>query len=265
MGEEHPDDRDIAAGVKEIVPASTAEDGSLAEVSADGSQIDHSDVEDTNRARLEDKSVVVPDPSVGVPEPRPNIARRWSKVESVSVKNFKAIKETKVPLGEVTILVGPNGSGKSSALQAIHWEIRASSHIEPKYSKEMRSFDRLDYLPSSEPLKTAHKGELGSNTTTEPTTIAFNHAAIANEDPAPSAVVKIFAERNRGGITVHIEGGTAVSPYKQRDTFLTAYIPGLAGLSERKRSHPPDFQAAAFAGIMGSVRLARAAAMRLQA
>jgi hypothetical protein len=70
MGEEHPDDRDIAAGVKEIVPASTAEDGSLAEVSADGSQIDHSDVEDTNRARLEDKSVVVPDPSVGVPEPR---------------------------------------------------------------------------------------------------------------------------------------------------------------------------------------------------
>jgi len=31
------------------------------------------------------------------------------------------------------------------------------------------------------------------------------------------------------------------------------------------RSHPPAFQAAGFAGIMGSVRLARAAAMRLQA
>ena len=31
------------------------------------------------------------------------------------------------------------------------------------------------------------------------------------------------------------------------------------------RLHPPTFQAAAFAGIMGSVRSARAAAMRLQA
>jgi hypothetical protein len=34
---------------------------------------------------------------------------------------------------------------------------------------------------------------------------------------------------------------------------------------ESNRSHPPAFQAARFAGIMGSVRLARAAAMRLQA
>jgi hypothetical protein len=33
----------------------------------------------------------------------------------------------------------------------------------------------------------------------------------------------------------------------------------------RNRSHPQAFQAAGFAGIMGSVRLARAAAMRLQA
>jgi hypothetical protein len=34
---------------------------------------------------------------------------------------------------------------------------------------------------------------------------------------------------------------------------------------EGNRSHPQAFQAAGFAGIMGSVRLARAAAMRLQA
>jgi hypothetical protein len=36
------------------------------------------------------------------------------------------------------------------------------------------------------------------------------------------------------GITAHIEGGSAVTPYKQRDAFLTAYIPGLAGLAERE-------------------------------
>jgi hypothetical protein len=36
-------------------------------------------------------------------------------------------------------------------------------------------------------------------------------------------------------------------------------------LVDGNRSHPQAFQAAGFAGIMGSVRLARAAAMRLQA
>ena len=43
--------------------------------------------------------------------------------------------------------------------------------------------------------------------------------------------------------------------------------PGTLELFEgvRNRSHPQAFQAAGFAGIMGSVRLARAAAMRLQA
>jgi energy-coupling factor transporter ATP-binding protein EcfA2 len=46
--------------------------------------------------------------------------------------------------------------------------------------------------------------------------------------------VKIWAARNRGAISVHIEGGAAVTPFKQRANFLTAYIPGLAGLSERE-------------------------------
>ena len=46
--------------------------------------------------------------------------------------------------------------------------------------------------------------------------------------------VSIWAARNKGGITAHIGGGAAVSPYKQRTSFLTAYIPGLAGLSERE-------------------------------
>jgi predicted ATPase len=137
-------------------------------------------------------------------------------------------------LADVTILVGPNGSGKSSVLQAIHWAVRAASYIAPKNSKEMMAFDRIDYLPSSEPLRTAHKGELKTGTRTAATKIVFHHAAASNEEAVQSATVKIFAARNRGGITAHIEGGSAVTPYKQRDSFLTAYIPGLAGLSERE-------------------------------
>jgi len=171
------------------------------------------------------------DPAYGVVS-KPARSRRWTKVVSVAIENFKAIKKTTVPLGDVTILVGPNGSGKSSVLQAIHWAVRAASYIAPKNSKEMMAFDRIDYLPSSEPLQTAHKDELKSDTKSSPSKVVFNHQPTEGDEAA--ATVKIFAARNRGGITAHIEGGTAVSPYKQREAFITAYIPGLAGLSERE-------------------------------
>lgn len=40
-------------------------------------------------------------------------------LKSIHFKNFKALRDTTLPLGPFTLLVGPNGSGKSSALQAL--------------------------------------------------------------------------------------------------------------------------------------------------
>jgi predicted ATPase len=40
-------------------------------------------------------------------------------IESVQFKNFKALRDTTLPLGPFTLIVGPNGSGKSTALQAL--------------------------------------------------------------------------------------------------------------------------------------------------
>lgn len=40
-------------------------------------------------------------------------------IESVQFRNFKALRNTTLPLGRFTLIVGPNGSGKSTALQAI--------------------------------------------------------------------------------------------------------------------------------------------------
>ncbi|MHB0851830.1 translation initiation factor IF-2 N-terminal domain-containing protein [Stutzerimonas nitrititolerans] len=158
---------------------------------------------------------------------------KWSKIKSIKVKNFKAIEEISLDLADVTILVGPNGSGKSSVLQALHWAARAASYIEPKKQSEVIAFDRLDYSPSSEPLRTAHKSELSSDRGSEPTSIVFNHASNSS-DTSASATIKIWAARNRSGISVNIEGGPAVTPFKQRTELITAYIPGLAGLSERE-------------------------------
>lgn len=40
-------------------------------------------------------------------------------IESIEFKNFKALRNTILPLAPCTIIVGPNGSGKSTALQAL--------------------------------------------------------------------------------------------------------------------------------------------------
>jgi len=158
---------------------------------------------------------------------------RWNKLGSIEIKNFKAIEQITLPLGDVNIMVGPNGSGKSSVLQAIHWAARAASYIPPQSQSEVVAFDRLDYSPSCEPLKTAHKAELSSDRGTPPTSVIFNHVP-TEEGTASAANIKIWAARNRGGISVHIDGGSAVSPFKQREEVITAYIPGLAGLSEKE-------------------------------
>jgi ABC-type lipoprotein export system ATPase subunit len=148
------------------------------------------------------------------------------------VRGFKAAEEATIPLDHVTILVGPNGCGKSSVLQAIHWAARAASYVLPKNTKEMISFERLDYVPSSDPLTTLHKGELRSDAGSEPVEVVFTHRPAGDE--TVQATIRIRAARNRGGITAYMDGGSAVTPYKQRYQFITAYIPGLAGLSEKE-------------------------------
>jgi predicted ATPase len=40
-------------------------------------------------------------------------------ITSVRLQNFKAHRDTMVPLGRLTVLVGPNGSGKTSVLEAL--------------------------------------------------------------------------------------------------------------------------------------------------
>lgn len=191
-------------------------------------------------------------PVIGVADTRSIRARRWTRLESITVRNFKATQEAVIPLGQVTILVGPNGSGKSSVLQAVHWAARSASYIAPKNTTEMISFERLDYVPSSEPLRTAHKSELKTDKTSTPVEVVFGHVPIGEE--RSQATIKIRAARNRGGITAYMDGGAAVTPYKQRYQFITAYIPGLAGLSERESIlAQPSLRRQAASGDAGGV------------
>lgn len=126
----------------------------------------------------EDSPLAAP-PTLELTDTRSARARRWSPLESITVRGFKAVKEAVIPLENVTILVGPNGCGKSSVLQAIHWAARAASYVLPKNTKEMISFERLDYVPSSEPLTTLHRGELRSDSTSQAVEVVFSHPALS--------------------------------------------------------------------------------------
>lgn len=185
-----------------------------------------------DHASVETGSSISPPSIVEVADTRSPRARRWTPLESITVNGFKAVKQATIPLDRVTILVGPNGCGKSSVLQAIHWAARSASYVLPRNTKEMISFERLDYVPSSEPLTTLHNGELKTDSGSTPVEVVFTHRPVSEE--SSQATIRIRAARNRGGITAYMDGGGAVTPYKQRFQFITTYIPGLAGLSERE-------------------------------
>lgn len=199
-----------------------------------------------------DNSLQSIEDAIVISDTRSSRAKRWSALDSITVRKFKAAKQACIPLSNVTILVGPNGCGKSSVLQAIHWAARAASYILPKNTKEMISFERLDYIPSSDPLSTLHNGQLKPAANSIPIEVVFNHAS-SGEDQLQT-VVKLRAARNKAGITAHIDGGNAVTPYKQRFQFITTYIPGLAGLSERETIlAQPSLRRQAASGDAGGV------------
>ncbi len=43
------------------------------------------------------------------------------KIQSVRIKNFRALKDMTIPFDSVTTLIGPNGAGKSTVLRALDW------------------------------------------------------------------------------------------------------------------------------------------------
>ncbi len=57
-------------------------------------------------------------------------------IESIHFHNFKALRDTTLPLGRCTILVGPNGSGKSTVLQAI--ELTTSTSRDDRDQEQLR-------------------------------------------------------------------------------------------------------------------------------
>ncbi len=164
-------------------------------------------------------------------------------IQTVSIKNFKAIQSTTFELSNFNVIVGTNGSGKSSALQALHWAIQSGRNIEvtPNSSNTGSTLSErhATYMPSPDYRNASHKGEYGNfrnagkmevSITTE-----FN---IDDEIKDITAHLWIKAARNEG-LSVHIPSNNSVTRLiRDFRREYSCYIPGLAGipLSEEKKS-----------------------------
>ena len=43
------------------------------------------------------------------------------KIQSVRIRNFRALKDVSITFDSVTTFIGPNGAGKSTVLRALDW------------------------------------------------------------------------------------------------------------------------------------------------
>ena len=141
--------------------------------------------------------------------------------DSVTVANFMRINgEVRIPLGPVTILVGENGSGKSSILRAIHWAVRCAAL---KDGADRVTLESMDYAPSRDFLHLAHKVRLNS-------AAASPKVRVILESGADQLEINMHSTRNDAGIKAIVSG--ALASTVTATSQMTAYIPGLAGLSE---------------------------------
>ena len=141
--------------------------------------------------------------------------------DSVTVANFMRISEpVNIPLGPVTVLVGENGSGKSSILKAIHWAVRCAALCD---SSHRITLERMDYVPSRDSIHLSHKKRLNSGAATPAVDVEFQSG--------PKRLrISLRSTRNDAGLNV-VTTGTLESAVNAPPQ-TTAYIPGLAGLSE---------------------------------
>ena len=175
-------------------------------------------------------------------------------LHSVTVENFKAIGEAKIPLSSgLTVLVGQNSSGKSSALQAIHWACRCVAH--PRIQKNQTrslSVQEFDFYPTAHIKSVGNNKELRSrrrDVAEVAVKVSFEHST-EEDGEIQESTVKI-SKGNNQAVQIDLINDAVKDEFydvlADKDRPFSSYIPGLAGipLVEEKRSRLPITRQAA--------------------
>jgi energy-coupling factor transporter ATP-binding protein EcfA2 len=162
------------------------------------------------------------------------------KIKNIRIKNFKAIADASIELGDFTAIVGANGSGKSSVLQAMHWVFQSSRSptVRPEGTQTKgRTLSEKDatYMPSPSYSRAANGADYGNNTGTPQLDL---HVEVQlNDGTAANAHLWLKSARNEG-VLVHVPASNVFTTTLRDSREFSAYIPGLAGipLVEERRS-----------------------------
>lgn len=160
------------------------------------------------------------------------------KVKSVTIKNFKAVGATTIPLSDFSVIVGTNGSGKSSVLQALHWMLQSarSPDVKPSEAGKGSTLSQLDatYMPSPDYKNSSHHVEYGNAASASRMEVEL----AADLDGAPQSLPMWIKSAKNEGISVHVPSRNPMTTVVRGSREVSAYIPGLAGipLVEEKRS-----------------------------
>lgn len=169
------------------------------------------------------------------------------RLTEVTIRNFKAIKDTTISLANMTVIVGANGSGKSSVLQALHWMFQSGRNPVVSTNKlKNADFRQSDgstlsekdatYIPSPEYRNASHGDEYGNKKKSPQMEVEIN--AVDDNGDTLQASMWIKSARNEG-LSVHVPSNNQlVQTIRDQKREFSAYIPGLAGIasSEERRT-----------------------------
>lgn len=169
------------------------------------------------------------------------------QIKEVTIRNFKAIEDTTIKLGNMTVIIGANGSGKSSVLQALHWMFQSGRNPVVSTNKvKDGDFRRSDgstlsekdatYMPSPEYRNAGHGDEYG-NKKGKPQ-MEVRVFALDEDLSELQASMWIKSARNEGLSVFVPSNNKLVQIIRDQKREFSAYIPGLAGIAshEEKRT-----------------------------
>tara|TARA_R110002126_G_scaffold289977_1_gene446035 strand:+ start:11055 stop:11585 length:531 start_codon:yes stop_codon:yes gene_type:complete len=163
------------------------------------------------------------------------------QLKKILIKNFTAIDETIIHLGQFTVIVGANGAGKSSVLQAMHWMFQSGRNptiqARPNVEKGSTLSEKdATYMPSPDYRNAGHGAAYGNFKDTPQ--LDLHVEAQTQDGDILNAQMWIKSAKNEG-LSVHVPTNSEfVTTLRDRKREFSSYIPGLAGipLSEEKRT-----------------------------
>ena len=158
-------------------------------------------------------------------------------IKAIHFKNFKALRDTTLPLGPLTVLVGPNGSGKSTALEALalgqlRFKDALSVGLEPEAEQEIRV--EIEWGDELSGIRSMRRGRDDGKQ------IEFNRAYSPTGNPTPEQkkAIEHILERAR---VYSLDAAMLADPVQMvRRIELSGKGGGLAGVLERLRDDAPE-------------------------